>query len=78
MEYEMNQPDPLRLFKAALYETGSGSLQTYVNSSAERVDIVKRSTDRAAMESALRWPDLQKTVAGAIKRRIKQLDADRG
>ena len=74
----MNQPDPLRLFKAALYETRSGSLQTYVNSSAERVDIVKRSTDRAALEDAIGAPDLQKTVICAIQRRIKQLDVDRG
>ena len=74
----MNQPEPLRLFKAALYETPRGPLQTYVNASAERVDIVKRSTDRAALQDALGALDLQKTVACAIQRRIKQLDVDRG
>lgn len=74
----MKQPEPLRLFSAALYETPRGPLQTYVNSSAERVDIVKRSTDRAALEDAISAPYLQKTVICAIQRRLKQLDGTRG
>lgn len=39
----------------------------------DRVDIVNKSTDRAAMEDALRAPGLQKIVADAIKRRLKKL-----
>lgn len=65
--------DDLRLFKGPLYETGHGPLQTYHRSASDRVDIVKHSTDRAALEDALRVPDLQKTVADAIHRRLRKL-----
>lgn len=63
----------LRLFKGPLYETGHGPLQTYCADAAGRLDIVKKSTDRAALEDALRAPGLQKSVADAIRRRLKKL-----
>ena len=47
----------LRLFKGPLYETGHGPLQTYCADAAGRLDIVKKSTDRAALEDALRAAD---------------------
>ena len=63
----------LRLFKGPLYDTGHGPLQTYHCTAGDRVDIVKHSTDRAAMEDALRVPGLQKSVADAITRRLRKL-----
>lgn len=63
----------LRLFKGPLYDTPRGQLQTYCADAAGRVDIVNKSTDRAALEDALRVPDMQKSVADAIRRRLKKL-----
>ena len=62
--------DLLRLFKGPTYE---GHPQTYHCCAADRVDIVKKSTDRAALEDALHVPDLQKSVADAIRRRLRKL-----
>lgn len=66
------EPD-LRLFKGPLYDTPHGPRQTYHITAGDRVDIVKRSTDRAALEDALRVPDMQKSVADAIRRRLNKL-----
>jgi hypothetical protein len=63
----------MRLFKGPCYDTPRGPLQTYHVTAGDRVDIVKASTDRAALEDAMRIPDLQKSVADAITRRLKQL-----
>ena len=65
--------DLLRLFKGPLYHAKGGPLQTYHCTAGDRVDIVKRSTDRAALEDALRVPDMHKSVADAIKRRLRNL-----
>ena len=65
--------DNLRLFKGPLYDTPSGPLQTYCCAANERIEVVRHSTDRAALEDALRVPDLQKIVADAIRRRLKKL-----
>lgn len=65
--------DKLRLFAGPVYDTRNGPLQTYCADAAGRLDIVKKSTDRAALEAALRVPDMQKSVADAIKRRLRNL-----
>ena len=63
----------LRLFKGPCYETPRGQHQTYHCTAGDRIDAVKRSSDRGAMEDALRTPSLQKSVADAIHRRLRQL-----
>ena len=69
----MSDADLQRLFKGPLYDTGHGPLQTYCCAANERIEVVRHSTDRAALEDALRAPDLQKIVADAIRRRLKKL-----
>ena len=69
----MSDADILRLFKGPLYDTGRGQLQTYHCTAGDRIDIVNASSDRPALEDALRVPDLQKSVADAIRRRLKQI-----
>ena len=69
----MSYADLQRLFKGPLYDTPRGPLQTYHCTAGDRIDIVKHSTDRAALEDALRVPDLQKSVADAIHRRLRNL-----
>ena len=63
----------LRLFKGPLYDTPRGPLQTYCCAANERIEVVRHSTDRAALEDALRAPDLRKIVADAIHRRLRKL-----
>lgn len=65
--------EPNRLFNGPLYETSSGPLQTYHCDAASRIDAVKRCSDRAALEDALQTPELQKSVADAIHRRLRKL-----
>jgi len=65
--------DPLWPFACQVYDTPRGPLQTYQVSASDRLDAVKRMTDRAALEDALRAPDLQKSVADAIHRRLRKL-----
>ena len=60
-------------FRAALYDTPNGPLQTYYTGTADRIEAVKRMTDRAQLEAAATLPELQKTVAAAIARRLRQL-----
>lgn len=61
-------------FRAAVYDTPIGPLQTYYTGTTDRIAAVKRMTDRAQLEAAAAVPELQKTVAAAISRRLKQLD----
>lgn len=62
-----------RLFHGPVYETPSGPMQTYYCDTASRIDTVKRCSDRAALEDALQMPELQKSVADAIHRRLRKL-----
>jgi len=62
-----------RLFYGPIYETPGGPLQTYHCDAASRIDAVKRCSDRAALEDALQTPELQKSVADAIHRRLRKL-----
>lgn len=70
----MSASDLLRLFAGPRYEMESGPLQTYNCTAADRIDCAMASTDRAALEDAMCLPGLQKSVRGAIERRIRQLD----
>ena len=65
--------DPLWPFAGQVYDTRCGPLQTYQLSASDRIDAVKRMTDRAQLEAALAVPDLQKSVADAIRRRLRAL-----
>lgn len=62
----MADPNP---FKAGRY---SGT-QLYPLSAEDRIHVVK-DFDRAACNAALLVPGLQKTVAAAVKRRLRYLD----
>lgn len=72
-EIDFANGDRLRIFRAQCYDTPRGPLQTYHCTAADRVEIVKRSTDRTALEDALRYTDLQQSVHKAICQRLKQL-----
>lgn len=67
--------DPQLPFAGAVYDTPRGPIQCYQVSASDRIDAVQRMTDRAQLEAALDVPGLQKSVAGAVRRRIKQLEA---
>ena len=67
------ESDRLRLFRATLYQTSFGPMQTYHCTASDRVNIVKASADVEALRDALKSPELQKSVADAIKRRLRQL-----
>lgn len=69
----MNDRDFQWPFAGAVYETPRGQIQCYQVSASDRIDAVKRMTDRAQLAAALDVPGLQKSVAAVIRRRIKQL-----
>ena len=71
----MTAKDPKWPFMGAVYDTPRGPIQCYQVSASDRIDAVQRMTDRPQLEAALDVPGLQKSVAGAIRRRIKQLGA---
>jgi hypothetical protein len=50
-----------------------GEIQTYTLAAEDRVARVKRF-DRRQCLAALALPDLQKTVARAVERRLRQLE----
>jgi len=68
-----NQIDPLRVFKGPIYDTPRGPIKAYCCSASDRVEIVKKSSDKGALEDALRSPGLQKSVHSAITSRLKKL-----
>lgn len=69
----MNNLDYLRIFHGPRYEIATGkSFQTYYNDTASRCDIVKRSTDIAALKDAV--DRVSVTVRKAIQIRIRQLE----
>ena len=65
--------DNLRLFHGPVYDTPHGPLQTYHTGAEDRSRIARTSKDIPALRDALASPDLQKTVAGAIRHRLRQL-----
>ena len=65
--------EALAPFAAAVYDTQYGPLQTYYLSATDRITAVKRMTDRATLEAVLQIPELQKSVAAATHRRLRQL-----
>ena len=69
-----DRSDPQWPFAGDVYETPRGPIQTYSCAANDRIDAVRRMTDRAQLTAALDVPGLQKIVEGAIRRRIKQLD----
>lgn len=71
----MTAKDPQWPFAGAVYDTPRGPIQCYQVSASDRIDAVQRMTERAQLEAALDVPGLQKSVAGAVWRRIKQLEA---
>lgn len=68
----MNTLDKLRLFHGQCYQIDDSPFQTYHTDSASRCDIVRRSTDIAALKDAVDLVTV--TVRAAIQRRIRQLE----
>ena len=68
--------DRWRIFFAARYDTPRGPVQTYYCSTTDRIQAIKRSTDRTALEDALGDQELQQSVRTAIVKRLKQLPAN--
>lgn len=60
-------------FAAQTHETPNGIIQSYYCGAADRITAVKRMTDRAGLEAMLQIPELQKSVADAARRRMRQL-----
>lgn len=58
-------------FAAGVY----GGHQTYHMGADDRIAAVRRF-DRAQCQAALALPHLQKTVASAVQRRLRQLDVE--
>ncbi len=71
----MKQPDPLWPFRGPLYDTPRGQFQTYYVTASDRIDVIGRMTDPNQLIAAASVPELQKSVASAIRRRLKQLEA---
>ena len=63
------------LFRGPCYDTSMGKLQTFTMSSEERVAIVRKCDSLSALRDALACGDLQRTVADAIRRRIRRLES---
>jgi hypothetical protein len=62
-----------RMFRASIYETPHGTLQTYHTGAQDRINIVRQAIDVDQLEEALTVPELQATVIAAINRRLKEL-----
>lgn len=72
------EADPMAiptLFRGPCYDTSMGKLQAFTMSSEERVAIVRKCDSLSALRDALACGDLQRTVADAIRRRIRRLES---
>lgn len=69
-----DRSDPQWPFAGNVYETPRGPIQTYTCAASDRIEAVRRMTDREQLAAALDVPRLQKSVAAVIRWRIKQLD----
>lgn len=61
------------IFRGPVVQTPLGELQTYIMTSSERVDIVRKCESVPALRRALESDSLQRTVEYAIRSRIRRL-----